>query len=112
MCHRFSKHRVQQTQPSKTSLNKIQSLVLGVVQISALTAGTDMFLGITAAPGIAAEMKQRGPCLSLPAHPAAITAPGSLKGITGQEESPNTAPERLDWGWNVHYIGQVVQSSV
>lgn len=94
------------------SLNKIQSLVLGVVQISALTAGTNVFLGITAAPGIAAEMKQRGPCLSLPAHPAAITTPGSLKGMTGQEESPNAAPEQLDWGWNVHYIGQVVQSSV
>lgn len=72
----------------------MQRLVLGVGQIRALSAGTSVSFGITAAPGTAGEMEQ--PCLSLPAHPARITTAGSLEGMTGQQESTNTAGFRLE----------------
>lgn len=70
---------------------------MGIEQISALPAGTSAFFGITAAPGTAGEVKKLSPCLSLPAHPAGITTPGSLEGMTGQQESTSTAGFGLEY---------------
>lgn len=62
---------------------------------------------------ITGEMKQLSTCLSLPAHAAAITTLGNLKGMTRQEKvywKTQTAPKQPDSHQDIHYITQAVHS--
>lgn len=105
----FRKHSPQRT----ASLNKVQSLISGITQISNLTVGIYVFFGTTAPLAIAGETQELSACPSLPAHAAAITTLSNLKGMTGQEKvyrKTQTGPEWPDSCQDIHYIAQAAHS--